>query len=209
MLNQTSVTEFLPPASDTSKYCSLFSLWFSLQLTLSMWLGMQPSWWLSSLIQGSTSMYFFLWKLVMSRYLLLHGDSAKDAGELPLYTQSNFFLGMHKPASFLPLPGQRRVPVAGRMGFDRLWLSANHFITLIMSHQVCVQMAVTVWIIGFFHALLHSVMTSHLKILWFQSYPPLLLVMLSHCWSWPVGALSSMSGCSILSQGPLPLAHFF
>ena len=53
----------------------------------------------------------------MSRYLILHGDSAKDAGELPLYTQNNFFLGMHKPASFLPLPGQHRVHVAGRDGF--------------------------------------------------------------------------------------------
>ena len=64
------------------------------------------------------SYVFFPGKPVMSRYLLLHGDSAKDAGELPLYTQSNFFLGMHKPASFLPLPGQHRVHVAG---CDGLW----------------------------------------------------------------------------------------
>ena len=51
------------------------------------------------------SYIFFPGKPVMSRYLLLHGDSAKDAGELPLYTQNNFFLGMHKSASFLPLSG--------------------------------------------------------------------------------------------------------
>ena len=49
----------------------------------------------------------------MSRYLILHGDSAKDAGELPVYPQNNFFLGLHKPVSFLPLPGQHRVHVAG------------------------------------------------------------------------------------------------
>ena len=53
----------------------------------------------------SFSYVFFPGQPVMSRFLLFHGDSAKDAGELPLYTQSNFFLGMHKPASFLPLSG--------------------------------------------------------------------------------------------------------
>ena len=52
----------------------------------------------------------------MSGYLLLHSDSAKDAGELPVYPQNNFFLRMHKPASFLPLPGQHRVHVAGHDG---------------------------------------------------------------------------------------------
>ncbi|ELR52417.1 hypothetical protein M91_05914 [Bos mutus] len=50
------------------------------------------------------------------------------------------------------------------MGFDRFVAICKPLrYPLFMSHQVCVQMAITVWIIGFFHALLHSVMTSRLN----------------------------------------------
>ncbi|XP_004694785.1 PREDICTED: olfactory receptor 12D2-like, partial [Condylura cristata] len=35
--------------------------------------------------------------------------------------------------------------------------------TVIMSHQRCTQMAVTIWTLGFFHALLHAIMTSRLN----------------------------------------------
>ena len=52
----------------------------------------------------------------MCGYLLLHSESAEDDGERPLYTQSNFFLGMHKPASFLPLLREHRDHVVGRDG---------------------------------------------------------------------------------------------
>ena len=50
------------------------------------------------------------------------------------------------------------------MGFDCFVAICKplHY-TLIMNHQVCTQVAVTIWITGFFHALLRSVMTSHLN----------------------------------------------
>ncbi|XP_040835879.1 olfactory receptor 12D2-like [Ochotona curzoniae] len=49
------------------------------------------------------------------------------------------------------------------MAFDRFVAICKplHY-TVIMNQQFCAQMAATVWSIGFFHALLHSVMTSRL-----------------------------------------------
>ena len=54
-------------------------------------------------------LYFFLGNLSSL-------DICIPAGEIPLYPQSNFFLGMHKPASFLPFPRQHRVHVASHDG---------------------------------------------------------------------------------------------
>ena len=60
--------------------------------------------------------------------------------------------------------GSTEVMLLAMMAFDHFVAICKplHY-TLIMNHQVCSQMAVTIWIIGFFHALLHSVMTSRLN----------------------------------------------
>ena len=122
------------------------------------------------------SYVFFPWKLVMSRYLLLHGDSAKDAAELPLYTQNNFFLGMHKPASFLPLLRQHRGHVVGR---DGIWPLCGYLqTTSLHSHHESSGLYpdgchyLDHWVFPCPTALNNDL---SLKLLWFQPHPSLLL----------------------------------
>lgn len=176
MLNQTSVTEFfLLGVTDIQVLQPVLSSWFSLQFTFSIWLEMEPSWWLSSLIQDSILLCIFPGKPVMSRYLLLHGDSAKDAGELPLYTQNNFFLRC-KSASFSSTFWVIQRPCwCPWWPLTALWLSANHFITLLS----WVIRSVPRWLslsglLGFpCPAALSNDIS--LKLLWFQPHPSLLL----------------------------------
>ena len=109
-------------------------------------------------------MYFFLGNLSCL-------DICYSTVTLPKMLEN--FLSTHKAISFLGCISQLHffhflgsteamlVPV---MAFDRFVAICKPLrYTLIMSHQVCIQMAVTIWIIGFFHALLHSVMTSRLN----------------------------------------------
>ncbi|XP_061254618.1 olfactory receptor 12D1-like [Bos javanicus] len=109
-------------------------------------------------------MYFFLGNLSCL-------DICYSTVTLPKMLEN--FLSTHKAISFLGCISQLHffhflgsteamlVPV---MAFDRFVAICKPLCyTLIMSHQVCIQMAVTIWIIGFFHALLHSVMTSRLN----------------------------------------------
>ena len=122
------------------------------------------------------SYVFFPGKPVMSRYLLLHGDYAKDAGKLPLYTQSNFFLGMHKPASFLPLHGQHWVHVANH---DGLWPLCGYLqTTSLYSYNESSGLypdgchCLDLWFFPCPAALSDDL---SLKLLWFQPYSSLLL----------------------------------
>uniref|UniRef100_A0A8B9Y396 Olfactory receptor n=1 Tax=Bos mutus grunniens TaxID=30521 RepID=A0A8B9Y396_BOSMU len=109
-------------------------------------------------------MYFFLGNLACL-------DICYSTVTLPKMLEN--FLSIHKAISFLGcisqlhffhFLGSTEVMLLAVMGFDRFVAICKplHY-TVIMNHQVCTQMAVTVWIIGFFHALLHSVMTSRLN----------------------------------------------
>uniref|UniRef100_A0A8D1IFJ5 Olfactory receptor n=1 Tax=Sus scrofa TaxID=9823 RepID=A0A8D1IFJ5_PIG len=83
------------------------------------------------------------------------------------------FLSSHKAISFwgcisqlhfFHFLGSTEALLLAVMAFDRFMAICKPLCyTLIMNPRVCTQMAVTVWIIGFFHALLHSVMTFHLN----------------------------------------------
>ena len=122
------------------------------------------------------SYVFFPGKPVMSRYLLFHSDSAKDAGELPLYPQNNFFLGMHKPASFLPFPGQHWVHVASG---DGLWLLCGYLQTILLYsyHESSILYPdgchyLDHWFFPCPAALSNDL---SLKLLWFQPYSSILL----------------------------------
>ncbi|XP_043764726.1 olfactory receptor 12D2-like [Cervus elaphus] len=108
-------------------------------------------------------MYFFLGNLSCL-------DICYSTVTLPKMLEN--FLSTHKAISFsgcisqlhfFHFLGSTEVMLLAVMAFDRFVAICKPLrYTVIMNHQVCTQMAVTVWIIGFFHALLHSVMTSRL-----------------------------------------------
>ncbi|XP_004464152.3 olfactory receptor 12D2-like [Dasypus novemcinctus] len=74
------------------------------------------------------------------------------------------FLGCISQLHFFDFLGSTEALLLGVMALDRFVAICKplHY-TTIMNHQLCVQMASTVWVIGFFHALLHSIMTSRLN----------------------------------------------
>ncbi|XP_052504145.1 olfactory receptor 12D1-like [Budorcas taxicolor] len=72
------------------------------------------------------------------------------------------FLGCISQLHFFHFVGSIEAMLLAVMGFDRFVAICKPLrYTLIMNHQVCTQIAVTIWITGFSHSLLHSVMTSH------------------------------------------------
>ncbi|XP_011756405.2 olfactory receptor 12D1 [Macaca nemestrina] len=109
-------------------------------------------------------MYFFLGNLSCL-------DICYSTVTLPKMLQN--FLSTHKAISFLGcisqlhffhFLGSTEAMLLAVMAFDRLVAICKplHY-TVIMNPQLCTQMAITIWTIGFFHALLHSVMTSRLN----------------------------------------------
>ncbi|XP_072800806.1 olfactory receptor 12D1-like [Vicugna pacos] len=109
-------------------------------------------------------MYFFLGNLSCL-------DICYSTVTLPKMLEN--FLSTHKAISFLGcisqlhffhFLGSTEAMLLAVMAFDRFVAICRplHY-TLIMNHQVCTQMALTVWIIGFSHALMHSIMTSRLN----------------------------------------------
>ncbi|KAM9738760.1 olfactory receptor 12D1-like [Dama dama] len=165
MLNQTSVTEFfLLGVTDTEV---LQPVLFMVFLTI-YFLNLAGNGAILIVVTSDprlhSPMYFFLGNLSCL-------DICYSTVTLPKMLEN--FLSTHKAISFLGCISQLHffhflgsteamlVPV---MAFDRFVAICKPLrYTLIMSHQVCTQMAVTIWIIGFFHALLHSVMTSRLN----------------------------------------------
>ncbi|XP_069419397.1 olfactory receptor 12D1-like [Ovis canadensis] len=165
MLNQTSVTEFfLLGVTDIQV---LQPVLFVVFLTI-YFLNLAGNGAILMVVISDSRlhspMYFFLGNLSCL-------DICYSTVTLPKMLEN--FLSTHKAISFSECISQLHffhflgsteamlVPV---MAFDRFVAICKplHY-TLIMSHQVCTQMAVTIWIIGFFHALLHSVMTSRLN----------------------------------------------
>ncbi|XP_068929737.1 olfactory receptor 12D1-like [Petaurus breviceps papuanus] len=82
------------------------------------------------------------------------------------------FLSTHKTISFVGcitqihffhFLGSTEAILLGVMAFDCFVAICNPLCySLIMKHQVCLCLADVTWMIGFFHALLHSIMTPHL-----------------------------------------------
>ncbi|XP_006896359.1 PREDICTED: olfactory receptor 12D2-like [Elephantulus edwardii] len=74
------------------------------------------------------------------------------------------FVGCISQLHFFHFLGSTEAMLLGVMALDRFVAICKplHY-TVIMNHQRCIQMAGTVWTIGFFHALLHSIMTSNLN----------------------------------------------
>ena len=165
MLNQTSVTEFfLLGVTDIQV---LQPVLFVVFLTI-YFLNLAGNGAILMVVISDSRlhspMYFFLGNLSCL-------DICYSTVTLPKMLEN--FLSTHKAISFLGcisqlhffhFLGSTESLLLAVMGFDRFVAICKplHY-TLIMNPQVCIQMAVTVWIIGFFHALLHSVMTSRLN----------------------------------------------
>ncbi|XP_017519029.2 olfactory receptor 12D1-like [Manis javanica] len=74
------------------------------------------------------------------------------------------FVGCISQLHFLHFLGTTEAVLLAVMAFDRFVAICKplHY-TLIMNHQCCTHISITIWIIGFFHALLQSIMTSQLN----------------------------------------------
>ncbi|XP_020742821.2 olfactory receptor 12D2-like [Odocoileus virginianus] len=165
MLNQTSVTEFLLLGVTDNQVLQpvLFVVFLAIYIVSLAGNGAI----LVVVISDPrlhSPMYFFLGNLSCL-------DICYSTVTLPKMLEH--FLSTHKAISFsgcisqlhfFHFLGSTESMLLAVMGFDRFVAICKPLrYPLIMSHQVCIQMAVTIWIIGFFHALLHSVMTSHLN----------------------------------------------
>ncbi|CAI9168676.1 unnamed protein product [Rangifer tarandus platyrhynchus] len=165
MLNQTSVTEFLLLGVTDIQVLKpvLFVIFLAIYIVNVAVNGVI----LMVVISDSrlhSPMYFFLGNLSCL-------DICFSTVTLPKMLEN--FLSTHKTISFLGcisqlhffhFLGSTEAMLLAVMAFDRFVAICKPLrYTVIMNHQVCTQVAVTVWIIGFFHALLHSVMTSRIN----------------------------------------------
>ncbi|XP_015089830.3 olfactory receptor 12D1-like [Vicugna pacos] len=165
MLNQTTVTEFLLLGVTDIQvlqpflfvlFLAIYSVTVAGNGAILMMVISDP--------RLHSPMYFFLGNLSCL-------DICYSTVTLPKMLEN--FLSTHKAISFLGcisqlhffhFLGSTEVMLLAVMAFDRFVAICKplHY-TLIMNHQVCTQMALTVWIIGFSHALMHSIMTSRLN----------------------------------------------
>ncbi|NP_001377957.1 olfactory receptor family 12 subfamily D member 2J [Equus caballus] len=165
MLNQTSVTEFLLLGVTDIQVLQTFL--FVVFLTIYFVSVTGNGIILMVVISDAklhSPMYFFLGNLSCL-------DICYSTVTLPKMLEN--FLSTHKAISFLGcisqlhffhFLGSTEAMLLAVMAFDRFVAICKplHY-PLIMNHQLCTQMAIIIWIIGFFHALLHSIMTSRLN----------------------------------------------
>ncbi|XP_061253662.1 olfactory receptor 12D1-like [Bos javanicus] len=165
MLNQTSVTEFLLLGVTDIQVLQpvLFVVFLATYIVSLAGNGAI----LMVVISDSrlhSPTYFFLGNLSCLDICYSTVTLPKMLGNFLSTHKTISFLGCISQLHFFHFLGSTESMLLAVMGFDRFVAICKplHY-TLIMNHQVCIQMAVAVWIIGFFHALLHSVMTSHLN----------------------------------------------
>ncbi|XP_008592966.1 PREDICTED: olfactory receptor 12D2 [Galeopterus variegatus] len=165
MLNQTSVTEFLLLGVTDIQELQPFLFVVFLAIYFANVSG-----------NGAILMIaIFDPRLHSPMYFLLGNLSCLDIcySTVTLPKMLENFLSTHKAVSFsgcisqlhfFHFLGSTESMLLAVMAFDRFVAICKplHY-TVIMNHQLCTQMVVTVWIIGFFHALLHSIMTSYLN----------------------------------------------
>ena len=165
MLNQTSVTEFL--LLGVTDIQVLQPVLFVVFLTI-YFLNLAGNGAILIVVISDprlhSPMYFFLGNLSSLDICYSTVTLPKMLENVLSTHKAISFLGCISQLHFFHFLGSTEAMLVPVMAFDRFVAICKplHY-TLIMSHQVCIQMAVTIWITGFFHALLHSVMTSHLN----------------------------------------------
>ncbi|XP_071067179.1 olfactory receptor 12D2-like [Dasypus novemcinctus] len=165
MLNQTSVTEFfLLGVTDIQELQPLLFVIF-LTMYISNVAGNGTI--LKLIISDPrlhSPMYFFLGNLSWLDICYSTVTLPKMLENLVSSHKAISFLGCMSQLHFFHFLGSTEALLLGVMALDRFVAICKplHY-TVIMNYQLCIQMTSTIWVIGFFHALLHSIMTSRLN----------------------------------------------
>ncbi|XP_004717799.1 olfactory receptor 12D2-like [Echinops telfairi] len=109
-------------------------------------------------------MYFFLGNLSCLDICYSTVTLPKMLENLLSANKAISFVGCISQLHFFHFLGSTEAMLLAVMAFDRFVAICKPLrYTVIMNHQRCAQMAGTVWVIGFLHALLHSIVTSTLN----------------------------------------------
>lgn len=164
MPNQTSVTEFL--LLGVTDIQELQPLLFVLFLAIYLVIVAGNGAILMVVISEPrlhSPMYFFLGNLSCLDICYSTVTLPKMLGNFLSSHKAISFWGCISQLHFFHFLGSTEALLLAVMAFDRFVAICKPLrYTLIMNPWVCAQMAVTVWITGFFHALMHSIMTSRL-----------------------------------------------
>ncbi|XP_057556339.1 olfactory receptor 12D1-like [Hippopotamus amphibius kiboko] len=165
MLNQTSVTEFLLlGVTDIQVLQPLLFMVFLAMYFVSVAGNGAILMVVISDPRLHSPMYFFLGNLSCLDICYSTVTLPKMLENVLSTYKAISFLGCISQLHFFHFLGSTEVMLLAVMAFDRFVAICKPLrYTLIMNAQVCTQMAITTWTIGFLHALLHSVMTSHLN----------------------------------------------
>ncbi|XP_007949673.1 olfactory receptor 12D2 [Orycteropus afer afer] len=109
-------------------------------------------------------MYFFLGNLSCLDICFSTVTLPKMLENLLSIQKAISFVGCISQLHFFHFLGSTEAIMLAMMALDRFVAICKplHY-TVIMNHKRCTQMASTVWVTGFFHALMHSIMTSRLN----------------------------------------------
>uniref|UniRef100_A0A8D1KBC3 Olfactory receptor n=1 Tax=Sus scrofa TaxID=9823 RepID=A0A8D1KBC3_PIG len=164
MPNQTSVTEFL--LLGVTDIQELQPLLFVLFLAIYLVIVAGNGAILMVVISEPrlhSPMYFFLGNLSCLDICYSTVTLPKMLGNFLSSHKAISFWGCISQLHFFHFLGSTEALLLAVMAFDRFVAICKPLrYTLIMNPQICAQMAVTVWIIGFLYALMHSIMTSRL-----------------------------------------------
>ncbi|XP_037376679.1 olfactory receptor 12D2-like [Talpa occidentalis] len=165
MQNQTSVTEFI--LLGVTAIQSLEPLLFVLFLVI-YFVNVTGNGAILLIIISDpklhSPMYFFLGNLSCLDICYSTVTLPKMLENLLSTHKAISFYGCIIQLHFFHFFGSTEAMLLALMALDRFVAICKplHY-TVIMNRQRCTQMAVTIWTLGFFHALLHAVMTSHLN----------------------------------------------
>ncbi|XP_060639245.2 olfactory receptor 12D1-like [Anolis sagrei] len=162
MENQTQITHFILLGLTTQQELQklLFVLFLLLYLVTVLGNGtiVCVVW---TEIQLHTPMYFFLSNLSCLDICYSTVILPKILSGLFLAHQRISFVGCITQLHFFHFLGSSEALLLAAMAYDRYVAICNplHY-PVIMSRQICLLLAATIWAMGFFHALMHAIMTS-------------------------------------------------
>ncbi|XP_048372559.1 olfactory receptor 12D2-like [Sphaerodactylus townsendi] len=166
MENQTEVSEFILTGLSLRRHWELQKTLFTFFLLLYFVILLGNGAIVAVVIaepQLHTPMYFFLGNLSCLDIFYSTVTVPKMLAGFLSELQTISFGGCMAQLHFFHFLGSSEVILLGFMAYDRYVAICNPLrYTIIMRKQVCRVLAATTWTTGFSHALMHTVMTSHL-----------------------------------------------